>query len=200
MVNKPTQSGEWCLIPYLKYREQLLHNLLTSQSRTFSINAGMAPAIGAHAPLLPNHDKQQAKPASISGAVFNVATSIIGAGIMSIPATLKVLGVIPAFMLIVIVGLLVDISVEFLMRFTHSGDATTYGGVMKESFGQVGSVATQICVMITNFGCLIMYLIIIGKLIKVLVFGFRHMLTLTFDSEYEVNFVSFCSQPLISRV
>ncbi|EXB25861.1 hypothetical protein L484_012287 [Morus notabilis] len=126
----------------------------------------MSPAIGVHVPLLPNHDKQQAKPASISGAVFNVATSIIGAGIMSIPATLKVLGVIPAFVLIVIVGLLVDISVEFLMRFTHSGDATTYGGVMKESFGQVGSVATQICVMITNFGCLIMYLIIIGDVLS----------------------------------
>ncbi|GMN41197.1 hypothetical protein TIFTF001_010432 [Ficus carica] len=125
----------------------------------------MSPAIGAHAPLLPNQEPQARSP-SISGAVFNVATSIIGAGIMSIPATLKVLGVIPAFLLIIIVGLLVEVSVEFLMRFTHSGDATTYAGVMKESFGPAGSVATQICVMITNLGCLIMYLIIIGDVLS----------------------------------
>lgn len=82
---------------------------------------------------------------------------------MSIPATLKVLGVIPAFLLILVIALLTDVSVEFLMRFTHSGDSTTYAGVMKESFGRVGSMATQVCVMITNLGCLIMYLIIIGK-------------------------------------
>lgn len=101
--------------------------------------------------------------ASVSGAVFNVATSIIGAGIMSIPFALKVLGIIPALVLIVFVAFLTDISVELLLRFTHSGDSTTYASLMKESFGTIGSVATQVCIMITNLGCLIMYQIIIGK-------------------------------------
>lgn len=82
---------------------------------------------------------------------------------MSIPATLKVLGVIPAFVMIVIIGWLADISVEILMRFTHAGEATTYAGVMRESFGRAGSLAVQICVVITNLGCLIVFLIIIGK-------------------------------------
>lgn len=121
----------------------------------------MSPAAGVHIPLLPER-KVGVKPASVSGAVFNVATSIIGAGIMSIPATLKVLGVIPAFGMILIIALLAELSVDFLMRFTHSGETTTYAGVMKEAFGPVGAVAAQICVMITNFGCLTMYLIIIG--------------------------------------
>lgn len=125
----------------------------------------MAPATvttGAATPLLP---KSEAGPhrRAVPGAVFNVSTSIIGAGIMSIPATLKVLGVIPAFFMIVLIGILVDISVEFMLRFTYSGESTSYAGLMKESFGWVGSVAVQICVMITNLGCLIMYLIIIGK-------------------------------------
>ncbi|XP_018821886.1 amino acid transporter AVT6C [Juglans regia] len=123
----------------------------------------MSPA-AIHVPLLPEH-KPKIKHASVSGAVFNVSTSIIGAGIMSIPATLKVLGVIPAFLLIGAIALLADVSVEFLMRFTHSGNARTYAGVMRESFGQAGSAATQICVMITNLGCLIMYLIIIGDVL-----------------------------------
>lgn len=124
----------------------------------------MLPATGIHAPLL-QEKKQGEKRASVYGAVFNVSTSIIGAGIMSIPATLKVLGVIPAFLLITIVAWLVDISVKFLLRYTHSGDTTTYAGVMREAFGRVGSVSVQVCVMITNLGCLIIYLIIIGKCI-----------------------------------
>lgn len=124
----------------------------------------MSPAAGINVPLLPEHKpKIEIKHATLLGAVFNVATSIIGAGIMSIPATLKVLGVIPAFLLIVIIAMLADVSVEFLMRFTHSGHSRTYAGVMRESFGRGGAVAAQVCVMVTNLGCLIMYLIIIGK-------------------------------------
>ncbi|CAK9323911.1 unnamed protein product [Citrullus colocynthis] len=120
----------------------------------------MSPA-PEQVPLLPEM-KPPIKTASVSGAVFNVSTSIIGAGIMSIPFTLKVLGIIPAVVLIMLVAFMTDLSVELLLRFTHSGESTTYAGVMKESFGPIGSVATQICVMITNLGCLIMYLIIIG--------------------------------------
>lgn len=123
-----------------------------SSSATTSVNA----------PLL-GENKPPTKHTSVSGAVFNVSTTIIGAGIMSIPATLKVLGVIPAFMLIVIIAWLADISVEFLMRYTHAGKSTTYAGVMKESFGRIGSVLMQLCVITNNLGCLIIYLIIIGK-------------------------------------
>lgn len=126
----------------------------------------MAPAsisTGAAAPLLPHHEAGSRKRPSVAGAVFNVSTSIIGAGIMSIPATLKVLGVVPAFLMIVLIAVVVDISVEFMLRFTYSGESRTYAGLMRESFGRSGSVAVQICVMITNLGCLIMYLIIIGE-------------------------------------
>ncbi|XP_030451019.1 amino acid transporter AVT6C [Syzygium oleosum] len=126
----------------------------------------MSPEADPHVPLLPEKKSPARPAASVSGAVFNVSTSIIGAGIMSIPATLKVLGAVPAFVLIVVIAWLADVSVEFLMRFTHSGEATTYAGVMKESFGRVGSVAVQVCVMITNLGCLIIYLIIIGDVLS----------------------------------
>jgi len=120
------------------------------------------PAVAAKAPLLPKQADEHGG-ASVPGAVFNVSTSIIGAGIMSIPATLRVLGVIPAFSLIVVVAVLADLSVEFLLRFTYSGDTTTYAGVMGEAFGSFGSVLVQVFVMITNWGCLIVYLIILGK-------------------------------------
>ncbi|KAJ8442635.1 hypothetical protein Cgig2_003679 [Carnegiea gigantea] len=116
----------------------------------------MSPAAGATDvgfPLLPTQRKREKEDgASVSGAVFNVSTSIIGAGIMSIPATLKVLGVVPAFSLMIIVAFLADLSVEFLLRYTFSGEKRTYAGVMGESFGPIGSVLVQIFVMMLNWG------------------------------------------------
>lgn len=103
------------------------------------------------------------KGATLASAVFNISTTMIGAGIMSIPATFKVLGVFPALFLLVVVALMGDVTGEFMLRYTHSGKSTTYAGLMGESFGRLGSLALQICVMITSFGCLIIYLIIIGK-------------------------------------
>lgn len=121
----------------------------------------MSPSAGVQAPLLTGSLPATGR-GSIPGAVFNVATSIIGAGIMSIPAILKVLGVFPSFSLIAIVAVLAEVSVDFLMRFTHAGDTTTYSGVMKEAFGSAGALAAQVCVIVTNFGGLILFLIIIG--------------------------------------
>ncbi|XP_020238106.1 amino acid transporter AVT6C [Cajanus cajan] len=120
----------------------------------------MSPVAGPHAPLL--QGSKNVPPATVPGAVFNVANSIIGAGIMSLPATLKVLGVVPALALILVVAFLAEVSVEFLMRFTRAGQTTTYAGVMREAFGPLGAVAAQAAVVITNLGCLIMYLIIIA--------------------------------------
>ncbi|CAA7398230.1 unnamed protein product [Spirodela intermedia] len=123
---------------------------------------------GAQAPLLPEYELAEPSEgsASVSGAVFNLSTSIIGAGIMSIPATLKVLGVGPAVVLILSVALLCDVSVEFLLRYTNSGKVMSYAGIMAESFGKAGATALQLCVILTNLGALIMYLIIIGDVLS----------------------------------
>lgn len=107
--------------------------------------------------------------ASFSSAVFNLSTSIVGAGIMSIPATMRVLGIFPAIVLIAAVAFLSDISVQFLIRYSAAGassDSASYSGIMAESFGRGGSTALQICVALTNMGALIMYLIIIGDVLS----------------------------------
>ncbi|KAD1287140.1 hypothetical protein R6Q59_035602 [Mikania micrantha] len=134
-------------------------------------NPVMKPEINAETTaLLPKShppEKAVSRVSSISGAVFNVSTSMVGAGIMSIPATLKVLGIIPGFVVILIMAFLVEVTVEFLLRYTnYSGEANTYGGVMAESFGKLGSIALQICVMVSNLGALIIYLIIIGDVLS----------------------------------
>uniref|UniRef100_A0A7C9DI66 Amino acid transporter transmembrane domain-containing protein n=2 Tax=Opuntia streptacantha TaxID=393608 RepID=A0A7C9DI66_OPUST len=121
---------------------------------------GVPLLLDVHSPL-----DSSFKGASLSSAIFNISTTMIGAGIMSIPATFKVLGIIPALIVILIVALMGYATGNFLLRFTHSGKSTTYAGLMAESFGWIGSLAMQISVMITSFGCLIIYLIIIGDVL-----------------------------------
>ncbi|KAI0512032.1 hypothetical protein KFK09_012667 [Dendrobium nobile] len=138
-----------------------------------------SPANGGKilAPLLPElqrpaesaENEDSGSGASFSSAVFNISTSIVGAGIMSIPATLRVLGVIPALVIIAAVALLSDVSVEFLTRYTAAGESSatgSYSGLMAKSFGFVGSAALQIFIALTNLGSLIMYLIIIGDVLS----------------------------------
>ncbi|KAG9132421.1 hypothetical protein Leryth_008358 [Lithospermum erythrorhizon] len=126
---------------------------------------------GTLAPLLPEvhhqhavaYDHRRRGGGSFSGAIFNVSTGMVGAGIMSIPATFKVLGIIPSFVVILLMAFFVKVTVEFLLKYTHFGEAQSYGGLVHESFGKFGAVGLQLCVMITNLGALIIYLIIIGN-------------------------------------
>ncbi|KAJ0975534.1 hypothetical protein J5N97_017499 [Dioscorea zingiberensis] len=87
---------------------------------------------------------------------------------MSIPATMRVLSVIPALLLIADVAFLSDSSVEFLTRCSVIGTgfdvSISYAGMMRDSFGRAGPVLLQLCVALTNDGGLIMYLIIIVHL------------------------------------
>ncbi|RCV27930.1 hypothetical protein SEVIR_5G370600v4 [Setaria viridis] len=107
--------------------------------------------------------------ASVSGAVFNVSTSIVGAGIMSIPAAMRVLGVAPALLLIAAVAALADVSVEFMLRYTRwaaAKQATTYAGLMGDAFGRAGAAVLNVCIASTTTGTLVVYLIIIGDVMS----------------------------------
>lgn len=74
-------------------------------------------------PLLPIKAEEDAihefNGASFSGAVFNLSTTIVGAGIMALPASIKMLGLIPGILMIVLVALLTEASIDML-----SGAAT----------------------------------------------------------------------------
>ncbi|KAJ7951939.1 Amino acid transporter [Quillaja saponaria] len=102
----------------------------------------------------------------ISGAVFNLTTSIIGAGIMALPATMKVLGVVPSFVLIILMGILSEISVELLVRFTVLCKATTYGEVVQCALGRPARILSEICIIVNNGGVLVVYLIIMGDVMS----------------------------------
>ena len=122
-------------------------------------------------PLLPIKAEEDAvhefNGASFSGAVFNLSMTIVGAGIMALPASIKMLGLIPGILMIVLVALLTEASIDMLVRCSHQGKITSYGWLMGDTFGQWGRIALQVSVVINNIGVLIVYMIIIGKHMKI---------------------------------
>ncbi|KAM0827792.1 hypothetical protein ACQ4PT_067966 [Festuca glaucescens] len=102
--------------------------------------------------------------ASVLGAVFNVSTSVVGAGIMSLPATMRVLGVAPAVALIVAVALLSNTAVDFMLRYTRS--RPSYAALMGGSFGRAGAALLNVFVAFNCVGTLTVYLIIIGDVMS----------------------------------
>lgn len=104
--------------------------------------------------------------ASFTGAVFNLSTTIVGAGIMALPATMKVLGLGPGIAMIVFMAFLTDSSIQMLLRFSRAGKTVSYGGVMEDAFGKYGRILLQACVLINNIGVLVVYMIIIGDVLS----------------------------------
>lgn len=117
------------------------------------------------APLIPkDHGGGEFGGASYTGAVFNLSTTIVGAGIMALPATLKQLGAIPGLIIIVLAGMLTEKSVEMVLRFSRAAKTSSYSGLAGDSFSGVGRNLLQLCIVINNVGMLVVYMIIIGKL------------------------------------
>ncbi|VVA19119.1 PREDICTED: sodium-coupled neutral amino acid [Prunus dulcis] len=104
--------------------------------------------------------------ASFHGSVFNLSCTIVGSGIMSLPATLKMLGLVPGIVLIIIVAFVIESSIEMLLRFSKAGSAYSYGDAMADAFGRIGKVLLQICIVIYNTGSLIVYMIIIEDVLS----------------------------------
>ncbi|CAN6449938.1 unnamed protein product [Victoria cruziana] len=102
----------------------------------------------------------------LPGAVFNLATTIIGAGIMALPATMRVLGVVLGFLAIVLMGILSEISIEFLVKFSVLKKASSYGEIVQIACGYSARVLSEICIIVNNAGILIVYLIIMGDVLS----------------------------------
>uniref|UniRef100_A0A0E0CH41 Amino acid transporter transmembrane domain-containing protein n=1 Tax=Oryza meridionalis TaxID=40149 RepID=A0A0E0CH41_9ORYZ len=85
---------------------------------------------------------------------------------MALPASIKMLGIIPGILMIILVALLTEASIDMLVRCSHEGKITSYGWLMGETFGQWGRIALQASVVINNIGMMIVYMIIVGDVLS----------------------------------
>ncbi|XP_019156665.1 PREDICTED: sodium-coupled neutral amino acid transporter 5-like [Ipomoea nil] len=114
--------------------------------------------------------------ASYSGAVFNLSTTIVGAGIMALPATLKQLGTIPGLLVILLASMLTEKSISILLRFSKASKTASYSGLAGDTFGGFGRTLLQVCIVVNNVGTLVVYMIIIGDVLSGIWFdGVHHL-------------------------
>jgi sodium-coupled neutral amino acid transporter 2 len=99
---------------------------------------------------------------SFTGAVFNLSTTIMGAGIMALPAAVKQLGLIPGSIMIILCAILTESSIVTLLKFTRVSKTSTYSGVVRDAFGGIGRFVLLLCIIFNNMGMLIAYMVIIG--------------------------------------
>nr|XP_023929353.1 amino acid transporter AVT6A-like [Quercus suber]POE89531.1 sodium-coupled neutral amino acid transporter 2 [Quercus suber] len=104
--------------------------------------------------------------ASFSGAVFNLSTTVVGAGIMALPAIMKQLGLIPGLVMIVLGAALTESSIEMILRFSRASKSATYSGLVSDAFGGPGRTLLQLCIVVNNLGMLVVYMIIIGDVLS----------------------------------
>ncbi|XP_020234249.1 amino acid transporter AVT6A isoform X2 [Cajanus cajan] len=128
--------------------------------------------VDENAPLIPKFQESDGagfdefNGASFSGAVFNLSTTIIGAGIMGLPACVKKLGMVPGLLAIILAAFMTEKSIEFMIRISRAGNLSSYGTLMGDAFGKYGKALVQICIVVNNIGVLIIYMIIIGDVIS----------------------------------
>lgn len=104
--------------------------------------------------------------ADVGSAVFNLATTIIGAGIMALPATMRVLGVPLGLFAILLMGFLSEVSIEMLVHYLTLTKLWTMGDLVGEAMGWAAAALAQLCIVVNNGGILIVYLIIMGDVLS----------------------------------
>lgn len=118
------------------------------------------------APLLSSLASEEAQlghaGSSISSSVFNLANSIIGAGILALPFAFQLVGHIFGVILLVATVAVADFSIKLLLRCGQVAQRRTYEGVAHVSFGNKGVWVVSVAVILLNIGAMTAYFVILG--------------------------------------
>ncbi|CAI5467177.1 unnamed protein product [Closterium sp. Yama58-4] len=125
------------------------HPILHSQDRFLDMGAG----------------RHGFKGASFSSAVFNLVTTVVGAGIMGLPGTMRILGIPLGIIALVAMGILTQVSLELLIKTTTVQQVWSYGDLVLQECGPKWRLVLDIAVLINNIGLCVVYLIIIADVL-----------------------------------
>ena len=105
---------------------------------------------------------------SIPSAAFNIANTVIGAGILSLAFALRMSGPLIGMILMVVMCILAGITIQFLVLVSHAHPEVekTYEGISKAAFGRVGVMAVAFAVAGSNMGGMVSYTMAIIESIR----------------------------------
>uniref|UniRef100_A0A1D2A8A4 Amino acid transporter transmembrane domain-containing protein n=2 Tax=Auxenochlorella protothecoides TaxID=3075 RepID=A0A1D2A8A4_AUXPR len=101
----------------------------------------------------------------VTSATANLATTIMGAGIMALPRAFATLGLGLGFGLLMAVFALSFFSLDALVRCAAIARRGTYAELVHAEFGMLGSRLLEGSIVLNNAGTMIIYLIIIADVL-----------------------------------
>lgn len=96
---------------------------------------------------------------------FNLAKVLMGAGMLALPKAYSILGLVLGTVLMIAIALLSWVSLGGLTRAWEATKMPTYGSMVNARCGRVAKVALQVAVVITCFGAMVVYLVVIGDIL-----------------------------------
>jgi amino acid permease len=125
-------------------------------------------------PLLPPGDEpphelaRSHATAGFAGSVFNLSAATLGAGALSLPYAVSLIGVKLALVLLVIAVVGAFLSVELLVASLDSARCNTYELVTTRRLGARAAVCVEIAILSFCFGTCVAYVMALGDIIDVL--------------------------------
>lgn len=102
------------------------------------------------------------------GALFNLTNSILGAGVLGLPAYFAMAGYVSGTLLLAGQSLLMYYTVHLLTRVARAENADSYGKCAEIILSVRGAVVVQFFIMANNLGALIAYVVLVRDFVRVL--------------------------------
>jgi len=102
---------------------------------------------------------------SLRGSIFNLSSSFLGSGLLTLPYVMKIMGVIPATLACILSAVTFFLSSKVLMLFASYYSSHSYSSLIQEAFGKATNNIFLMIVIVGFMGSTISYLILITGLI-----------------------------------
>lgn len=125
-----------------------------------------------------DQEKEVEGTASVMGSVANLMNTIIGGGVLALPYAIKTAGAVLGPLFLIMVYLLTNLSLYFLLKAAESVSKErlfsgkrlpphrfTYRDVTHAAFGKSGGFVSDASIILTCFGTMCSYLVIIADMI-----------------------------------
>jgi len=111
--------------------------------------------------------ESQKKGASVKSSIVNLSNTIVGGGTLAIPFTIKSAGLILGTLFLIFIFFVANISFHLLLlcsKFTNKGNKITYREIAKQAHGWVGTLTSDLSIILSCFGTMCSYFIIISDM------------------------------------
>ena len=130
---------------------------------------------------------------SIKASGAQIANTIMGAGILSIPIIMRYLGLFLGIIFIISLALCTLFSVFILIRCHEITGKTGFSMLGKITMGKFGNILIKVIIIINNMGFCIAYFRIFGEVVQTVIQGFISPDSFWANNWHNFIYIIFCS-------